>query len=405
MRWRHSLNDDRRAQAGRGQPLSARGLRLCSLFGIDIYLDSSLIIIFVLIVYMLSSAVFPDWHPDWDASTTWLVAIAAGVLFFASLLAHELAHSLMSRRFGVEVKRITLFLFGGMAEMEDEPREPRAEFLVAIVGPVTSLALGVLFLVTGTSMAGADFAELLDRDREAALASLTPLATLFFWLGPVNIVLGIFNMVPGFPLDGGRVLRAMVWWLTGDLQRATRLATEAGRMFGWFMIIMGVMQAISGLVLQGLWLALIGWFLSNTASASYRSLVLRDLLQGLKARDLMRSRFGTVSAQMRVEDFVENHLMQSPQLLWPVLEEEQLIGLVTLEEVRKVPAGDRDVTTLGQVMRTDLGALTLAPETDARRTFELLAAGGIPLAVVEGGRVVGLLSGADAAKWLVLHQR
>jgi Zn-dependent protease/predicted transcriptional regulator len=385
--------------------MSARGLRLCSLFGIDIYLDSSLIIIFVLIVYMLSSAVFPDWHPDWDASTTWLVAIAAGVFFFASLLAHELAHSLMSRRFGVEVKRITLFLFGGMAEMEDEPREPRAEFLVAIVGPVTSLALGVLFTVTGTSMAGPDFAELLDQDREAALASLTPLATLLFWLGPVNIVLGIFNMVPGFPLDGGRVLRAMVWWLTGDLQRATRLATEAGRMFGWFMIILGVMQAIAGLVLQGLWLALIGWFLSNTASASYRSLVLRDLLQGLKARDLMRSRFGTVSAQMRVEDFVENHLMQSPQLLWPVLEEEQLIGLVTLEEVRKVPAGDRDVTTLGQVMRTDLGALTLAPETDARRTFELLATGGIALAVVEGGRVVGLLSGADAAKWLVLHQR
>ena len=399
------MNDDRRGQAGRGQPLSARGLRLCSLFGIDIFLDSSLLIIFVLIVYMLSSAVFPDWHPDWEASTTWLVAMAAGVLFFASLLAHELAHSLMSRRFGVEVHRITLFLFGGMAEMEDEPREPRAEFLVAIVGPLTSLALGVLFSVIGTSMAGPDFAGLLDEDREAALASLSPLATLMLWLGPVNIVLGVFNLIPGFPLDGGRVFRAVVWWLTGDLQRATRLATEAGRMFGWFMIILGVLQAISGLLLQGLWLVLIGWFLSNTASASYRMLVMRDLLDGVKARDLMRSRFGTVSPQMRVEDFVENHLMQSPQLLWPVLEEEHLIGLVTLEEVRKVPAGDRDMTTLGQVMRTDLGTLTLAPETDARRTFELLAVGGLPLAVVERGRVLGLLSGADAAKWLVLHQR
>jgi Zn-dependent protease len=376
-----------------------------SLFGIDICLDSSLVIIFVLIVYMLGTGVFPEWHPDWEDTTRWLVALAAGVLFFASLLAHELAHSLMSRRFGVEVRRITLFLFGGMAEMEDEPREPRAEFLVAIVGPATSLALGLLFSLIGTYMAGPDFADLLTEDREAALASLSPVATLLLWLGPVNTVLGIFNLVPGFPLDGGRVFRAMMWWLTGDLHRATRLASDAGRLFGWMLIILGVVQAVSGMLLQGLWLVLIGWFLSNAASTSYRMLILRDLLEGVSARDMMRSHFGSISAQMRVADFVENHLMQSPQLLWPVLEEEHLIGLVTLEEVRKVPPGDREVTPIGQVMRTDLGALTLEPETEARRAFELLDAGGMPRAVVEGGRVLGLLSAADAAKWLVLRQR
>jgi Zn-dependent protease len=376
-----------------------------SLFGIDICLDSSLVIIFVLIVYMLGTGVFPEWHPDWEDTTRWLVALAAGVLFFASLLAHELAHSLMSRRFGVEVRRITLFLFGGMAEMEDEPREPRAEFLVAIVGPATSLALGLLFSLIGTYMAGPDFADLLTEDREAALASLSPVATLLLWLGPVNTVLGIFNLVPGFPLDGGRVFRAMMWWLTGDLHRATRLASDAGRLFGWMLIILGVVQAVSGMLLQGLWLVLIGWFLSNAASTSYRMLILRDLLEGVSARDMMRSHFGSITAQMRVADFVENHLMQSPQLLWPVLEEEHLIGLVTLEEVRKVPPGDREVTPIGQVMRTDLGALTLEPETEARRAFELLDAGGMPRAVVEGGRVLGLLSAADAAKWLVLRQR
>jgi Zn-dependent protease len=399
------VNTERRTGSDREKPVTSRGMRVGSLFGIDICLDSSLIIIFLLIVYMLGTSVFPDWHPDWDGTVRWLVAIAAGVLFFASLLAHELAHSLMSRRYGVEVRRITLFLFGGMAEMEDEPREPRAEFMVAIVGPLTSLLLGLLFSAIGTYMAGAGFAELLTEDREAALAGLSPVATLLLWLGPVNTVLGIFNMVPGFPLDGGRVFRAMMWWLTGDLQRATRIASDAGRLFGWSLIILGVVQAVSGMLLQGLWLVLIGWFLSNAASASYRMLVLKDLLDGVRARDMMRSRFGSVPAQMRVADFVENHLMQSPQLLWPVLEDEQLIGLVSLEEVRKIPAGDREERTIGQVMRTDLGARTLGPETEARRALELLSTSGLPLAVVERGRVLGLLSAADAAKWLVLHQQ
>ena len=399
------MGGEQTLRPGGQNPDPSRGWRIGSLFGIDIYLDTSLIIIFALVVYVLGTNVFPDWHPDWEDSTRWFVALAAGVSFFASLLAHELAHSLMSRRFGIEVRRITLFLFGGMAEMEDEPREPRAEFMVAIVGPATSLALGLLFSLIGTSMAGAGFAELLQEDRKAALAGLSPLATLLLWLGPVNTVLGIFNLVPGFPLDGGRVFRAFMWWLTGDLQRATRLASNAGRLFGWSLIILGVMQAVTGMLLQGLWLVLIGWFLSNAASASYRMLVVRDLLDGLSARDLMRSKFGSIPAQMRVEDFIENHLMQSPQLLWPVLEEDQLIGLVTLDEVRKVAPGDREVATVGQVMRSDLGALTLAPETDARRVIELLSTHALPLAVVERGRVLGLLSAADAAKWLVLHQR
>jgi Zn-dependent protease len=381
-----------------------RGWRVGSLFGIDICLDSSLILIFVLIVYMLGTGLFPEWHPDWDGATRWFVSLAAGVLFFASLLAHELAHSLMSRRYGVEVRRITLFLFGGMAEMEEEPREPRAEFFVAIVGPATSLALGLLFSLGAATLAGPDFAALLQEDQAAALASLSPLATLLLWLGPVNTVLGLFNLVPGFPLDGGRVFRAMMWWLTGDLQRATRMASAAGRLFGWALIVLGVMQAVSGLLLQGLWLVLIGWFLSNAATTSYRMLVLRDLLEGVKVGDVMRTHFGNVTAQMRVADFIEHHLMQSPQLLWPVLEDEQLVGLVTLEDVRRVHAAERVSTTVGQVMRTDLAAHSIHPDEEARRAFEILNVSGLPLAVVEKGRVVGLLSPADATKWLVLRQ-
>lgn len=398
------MNDERRTAQGQGRTSRKTGWRIGSVLGIDIYLDSSLAIIFAIIVYLLGTSVFPAWHPDWGAATRWTVSLSAGVLFFASLLAHELAHSLMSRRFGIEVRRITLFLFGGVAEMEDEPREPRAEFMVAIVGPATSLLLGLLCTLIATTVAGPAFTSLLTEDREAALASLSPLATLLMWLGPVNTILGIFNLVPGFPLDGGRVFRAMIWWLTGDLQQATRLAAGVGRLFGWFLIILGVMQAMAGLLLQGLWLVLIGWFLSNAATYSYRTMVLRDLLQGVTARDMMRSRFGSVHAQIRVDDFIENYLMQSPQLLWPVLEQDQLIGLVTMEEVSKIPSADRELTVLGRVMRTDLAALTIAPETDARRAIELLVSSGLPLAVVERGHVLGLLSSADTAKWLTLHQ-
>ena len=211
------MNSEPRKQPAQGYALGSRGWRIGSLFGIDICLDPSLLIIFVLIVYLLGTGVFPTWHPDWDNSTGWLVAVAAAVLFFVSLLAHEMAHALMSRRFGIGVRRITLFLFGGVAEMEDEPREPRAEFLVAIVGPATSLVLGLVFSSIALTMAGPGFADLLAEDSDAALASLSPLASLLLWLGPVNTILGIFNLVPGFPLDGGRVLRAAIWWYTGDL--------------------------------------------------------------------------------------------------------------------------------------------------------------------------------------------
>lgn len=385
--------------------LTRRGLRLGTLFGIEIRLDSSLVIVFMLIVYLLGGNVFPQWHPDWPTGTTWFTATVAGVLFFASILAHELAHALVSQKFGIAVRRITLFLFGGLAEIEEEPGEPRAELLIALAGPATSVLLGLFFLFVGTFLAGANFAALLADNREAALAGLSPASTLLLWLGPVNIVLAIFNMVPGFPLDGGRVFRAVIWWITGDLRRATWIASEGGRLFGWFLMIFGVMQALSGQALQGLWLLMIGWLLSNAASASYKQLVMRDLLKGITARDLMRSHFETVTAQTRVGEFIDNHLLQSPQQLWPVLEDDQLIGLVTLQEVKDTPANDRAVVTIGQVMRTDLGALTLPPGADANQALLAVSTHSSPLAIVEGNRVIGLLSQADTVKWLLLHQK
>ncbi len=380
-----------------------RGLRLCSLFGIEIRLDASLLIIFTLIVFVLGSSVFPGWHPDWPASTTWLTAGAAGVLFFASVLAHELAHSLVSRRFGIEVRRITLFLFGGLAEIQEEPGEPRAEFLIAIAGPLTSVAIGLLCIVIGSQLAGEEAIRQLVDEQEAALSALSPAASLFLWLGPVNIILGVFNMMPGFPLDGGRVMRALIWWVTGDLKRATQIAAESGRIFGWLLMIMGVVQALSGALVQGLWLILIGWFLSNAAAVSYRQVVVKDVLKGITARDIMRSHFEMVPPQMRLSEFVDEHLLQSAQQLWPVVEDGQLIGLVTLQEVRGVNRDNRSVMTVGQVMKSRLGNLTIHPDMDATRMMAALDTHQSPLAVVENGQVIGLISQMDAVKWLFLR--
>ena len=261
--------------------------------------------------------------------------------FFASVLAHELAHSLVARRFGIPVRRITLFLFGGLAEIEKEPETPRTEFLIAIAGPLASLTLGLIFSFAGSLLAGSGFTELVAEDQEAALATLSPLATLCFWLGPINVVLGLFNLLPGFPLDGGRVLRALLWWTTGDLYRATRIASDSGRVFGWCLMILGVVQALSGALLGGLWLLMIGWLLTNAASASYRQLIMRDMFREVTARDLMRSHFETIDVHQNVAEFIDIHLLQSPQILWPVTEDDQLVGLVTLEEVRGVATEDR----------------------------------------------------------------
>ncbi len=292
-----------------------------------------------------------------------------------------------------------------MAEISEEPPTPRTEFLIAIAGPATSLALGVVFSSLGASLAGPEFARLLTEDQQAALASLSPVATLLFWLGPVNIVLGLFNLVPGFPMDGGRVLRAGIWWATGDINRATRIASDVGRLFGWTLMVLGVMQALAGLLLQGMWLLLIGWFLANTASASYKQLQLRDLLKAVKARDLMRRHFETVDVTSSVATFLDEQLLQSPQVLWPVTEGGRLVGLVSLAEVKSVPAEQRAGTPVGSIMRTDLGDMTLVPDLDAHRALLALQTHSLPLAVVEGDRVVGLLSEQDAMKWLLLHQR
>jgi Zn-dependent protease len=379
-------------------------MKLFTLFGIEVRLDFSVIFIFSLIVYSLGAGVFPSWHPDWPAATIWSMSLLAGLLFFASLLAHEMSHSLVARRFGIRVPRITLFLFGGMAEIETEAETPAAEFAIAIAGPLMSLAIAFVCMTYASTAVSDSLVDLLVEDPEAAMAEIGPFVTVCLWLGSVNLMLAIFNMVPGFPLDGGRVARAAIWQLTGDRMRATQLAANAGRMFGWLLMGLGFWELLILKSMGGLWLVLIGWFLSHLAVQSYAQTFTQARLEPLSVAELMRTHFERVPADATVAYFVDECLLRSSQLLWPVMDGERCLGTATLEEVLKLPVADRARATVADIALPleDSGALDAGlPATAAMAA--LAARQDRPVPVVRGGEVVGLLRGADILKWLTLQ--
>jgi Zn-dependent protease/CBS domain-containing protein len=385
------------------------GLKIGRIAGVDVHLDWSLLIIFSLIVVSLGSAVFPAWHPDWSSAMHWSTALAAATLFFVSVLLHELSHAVVGRRQGMAIPRITLFVFGGMAHLEDEPREWKAELWMAIVGPITSFIIGVACTTAAVFLAGpANF----EPGRIAeTLAGLGALPTLLLWLGQINLVLAVFNLVPGFPLDGGRVLRAVLWGATGNLQRATRWASGAGRTFAWILIGSGFAMMLglrvpvfgTGLV-AGLWIALIGWFLNNAALAAYHQLLVRESLDKVPVRRLMQSRFQSASPDLPVDQFVEEYLLHTDQRGFPVLQGDRLAGMVCLEDVRKLDRREWPARSVRDVMTPVQALVQISPNEDSFKALTLLGERGInQMPVVESGQVLGLIRREDIIRWLSLH--
>lgn len=383
----------------------AGGVYLGRVLGVRLFLDWSLLVIFALLLFNLGGGLLPAWHPEWGAALTWGTALCATVLFFASIVAHELSHAVVANRNGIPVRRITLFLFGGLAHMESEPPSPRSEFLMAAVGPVTSLAIGVVATGAGLLLAGSGFAEALVEDPEAAVATLGPAATLLLWLGPINVMLGLFNVIPGFPLDGGRVFRSIVWWFTDDLRRATLWASRAGRLFAVALMGWGLLNVLGGALLQGMWLLLIGWFLNNAARASYEQVVLRETLHGVPLSSLMRTRFSSVGADSSVERLVHDELLAGDQRAFPVVGAQgELTGLVCLEDVRKVPRARWGETLVGEIMTPAERLVTLPPDAPAEEALAALARRGVDqVPVLEHGRPVGLVRSQDVVKWMSLN--
>ena len=397
----------RRAARDR-KPSTLEGFRLGRVLGVEVAVDVSLLIIFTLIVVNLGAALFPRWHPMWSPWLVWGTAFAAAGLFFVSVLAHELSHAVVAETQGIIVRRITLFLFGGVAHMSREPDSPKAEFLIAIIGPISSLMIGFVATVLGIKLAGQGLALAAATEDPnmlaAALSGVGPVATLLLWLGPVNITLALFNLVPGFPLDGGRVLRSIFWAATRDVTRATRWASRAGQGFALLLVGWGVFNIVSGDFVAGLWKILIGWFLNNAAKLSYQQLIMRQALTRVPVTDVMRTRLVRVSPDVRLDVFVRDYLMFSDQQAFPVEYQGRLFGLIRFSDVSKVPQTEWPRAMVQDVMTPLAEMPALSPRVGAERALEELAQREVEqMPVVDRHRVIGMVGRRDLMKWLSLR--
>jgi Zn-dependent protease/CBS domain-containing protein len=392
-------------------PLSwmlGRGISLGSWFGVKVRLDWSLIVIFVLIASSLAAGVFPAWHPDWTPGLAWFTAIIATALFLLSILIHELAHAIVARAYGIPVHSITLFLFGGVANIEQEPTSPTAEALMAVVGPAASIGLGIFFSLLGTALGRAETRA----DPVLFVRSLSPAATLLVWVGPMNVFIGIFNMIPAFPLDGGRLLRAIFWAASRSLQRATRWASWVGQAIAWAFIIVGIAMAFGAVVpffgsgfISGLWLAFIGWFLYGAAVASYRQVILQSLLTDVPVAWVMRKRSPpAVPGDEPVSKVVDERVLPSEEDLFLVESGGAIVGVVSTPDILKVPRGEWAGTPVRAIVTPFKELHAVSPSTDAYDALRTLGRiGAAELMVIDQGKVVGIVRREDIMRWLELH--
>jgi Zn-dependent protease/CBS domain-containing protein len=389
------------------------GFRIGRLFGISIRVDWSWLFILVLITWNLTT-IFGQVHPEWGASLNWGLALLAALLFFGSVLAHELAHSLVAKSQGLPVRNIVLFLFGGVSNIQREPGSPKDEFLMAIAGPATSLVLGVIMLLIG---AGSLITAGQLGQPDMIMRNLSPINTILLWLGSVNLILAIFNLIPGFPLDGGRVLRSILWAITNNLRRATRLASFVGQAIAWIMIVAGISMAFgvripffgTGLI-SGLWLAFIGWFLNSAAVQSYQQIEIQDILEGVPVSRLMRQNPPTVEPYCTISDLVHTHVMGTDDQAFPVMQQGHLVGIVTLDDIRRVPRTDWDSELVQEVMTPSQKLVTTAPNEDASQALEKLIQRDVrqlpvvvPSSASSSPELLGLLRRRDIMRWLQLH--
>ena len=304
------------------------------IFGIRIEINYSWLIILVLLTASLALGWFPAVFPFWSTTAYWIVAIISAVLLFASVLAHELAHSLVARLRHIAVSSITLFVFGGVSNIEQEPRNAGAEFEIAVVGPITSLVIGGICWAIGLAVAPVN----------------AYVAAVLGYLAISNVLLGIFNLIPGFPLDGGRVLRAILWAATGSLQRATRWAARVGQVVAFLFILWGIWQLFAGNFLGGIWIGFIGWFLLNAAQAANTQVMVDALLRGVLVRDVMNRSPFAVPADLTIQQLVEGHFLPNGTRTALVVEDGALRGLVALRDVREAPREQWASTPVAAIM-------------------------------------------------------
>ncbi len=359
-------------------------IKIGRIFGIQLGLHFSWLVIAALVVLSLV-ANFSAVNADWGAGLIWTTAIITGGLFFVAIVLHELAHAIVAKMRGLPVRSITLFALGGIALIDKEADDATTEFLVGIAGPIMSVLIGFLCLLSAAALGWSPEIQ--------AIAPPTPVLAALVWLGYINVVLAIFNMIPGFPLDGGRVLRAIIWWITGDMNRSTRIAARAGQFVAVLFIVWGIFQFFSGIAFGGLWLALIGWFLLTAASGSYAQVAITRILSGLRVSDVMRRDCETIEGQINLQEFVDEHLLMTGSRCYFVVEDNRLAGMITPHDVKKVPREEWKHKTTGEVMRTLDNLQIVAPQTSVIEAFQDMVRSDVnQLPVASDNQLKGVIS-------------
>jgi Zn-dependent protease/CBS domain-containing protein len=367
-----------------------RRISLFKLFGFSVNIDITWFILAILFTWTFAEGVFPSQYKGLSSKTYWWMGITAALGLFASIVFHEFCHSLVARRYGLPMKGITLFVFGGVAEMEQEPDSPKIEFLMAIAGPISSVLLATFLLVI--YMAG------------RRVGCPKPACGVLWYLGFLNYLLAGFNMLPAFPLDGGRVLRSILWAIKGNLRWATRIASNLGSAFGLFLIVTGLLRFFSARdFVGGVWSALIGMFIRNASQMSYKQLLMRRALGGEEVRRFMKTNPITVPSSASIEQLVNDYFYRYHFKMFPVSDGDRLTGCVTSGQVKDIPRDQWAGQTVGDLAKPCSAQNTIGPETDAMKALSMMnLTGNSRLMVVDQGRLVGVITLKDMLKFLDL---
>jgi len=363
-----------------------RAIEIFKVADIQVAIDYSWLVIFALILWSLASGYFPKQYPGYSTGLYWLVGLVATILFFGSVLAHELCHAAMGNRLGEGVHRITLFIFGGMAELEREPNNAVDELKIAAVGPLSSIVMAGIFWLVARAVGAAGAAALWK--------------ALFSYLAFVNLALALFNLLPGFPLDGGRLLRAALWMRWGDLRRATAAAADWGNTIAWGLIAFGAMEIFAGALVGGIWLIFIGLFLRSAASSGYQSMIVDQAMSGARVGGIMVRNPIVLGPDITVADAIENYFLRYGFGGFPVAVDGKALGVLALAQVRDCPASERASRRIGAIMRPADATIEIAPGAaliDAIR--QMVAADIGRLLVVDNGMLVGLLTRTGVTRY------
>ena len=364
-------------------------IRFGKLFGIEIGLHYSWFVIALLITMSLSSQ-FQASHAEWGSSVIWALSILTALLFFVTLVAHEMSHALVARARGLTTKAITLFALGGVAQIEKEPEDAKTEFLVGIAGPLSSAVIGFGSLAIAWALGW-----------PIGTMPETPLLAMFVWLGYINLTLAAFNMIPGYPLDGGRILRSILWMASHDGVKATRMAANVGKIIALLFIAFGIFRYFDGAGFGGLWLAFIGWFLLQAATASVSSVTLTANLKGVRVSDVMTADCVKVDGNINVEHFVEDHLLRSGRRCFVVEQNGQVTCLVTAHEIKELERPRWKYTTLVDIMRPLDQLHTVTPTTPVMEALETMGRDDVnQLPVVTGNHLDGIVTRANVLQFL-----